>query len=96
MLEFLAKYHTGIEPVTNLWGESTIKLLLVHFLPKIFILFTIVTLIHSEILLDLFNRKENEKETIEKAYIRFIKGQYQIDIEGSINVKNIASNSKFK
>jgi hypothetical protein len=33
-----------------------------------------MNLMQSEISLDLFNQKENEKESLERAYIRYIKG----------------------
>ena len=43
-------------------------------------LFSVINLIQSEVLLNLFEIKEDKKEDIKDGYIRFIKGQYGIDI----------------
>ena len=43
-------------------------------------LFSVINLIQSEVLLSLFEIKEDKKEDIRDGYIRFIKGQYGIDI----------------
>ena len=94
MLIFFKKYHTGIEVIENPNGSSNvIKLLFLHFLPKIFVLLTVVNLIQAEILMGLYHKKEEEKESIEKAYTRFMRGQYKIDIQGSIEVRDMMKNN---
>jgi hypothetical protein len=38
-------------------------------------------LIQNEIALDIFEQKEPQKEKVEEAYIRYIKGQYNVEIK---------------
>lgn len=60
----------GLEVVS---GNSA-KDLFEHFAPKVFILFFVMNLMQNEIALGLFDQKENEKESLQEAYLRYIKG----------------------
>ena len=44
------------------------------FLPKILVLTSAMTIIHFEIVLRLHEKKEQDKEKVNKAYIRYIAG----------------------
>jgi len=55
-------------------GNSSMDLLL-HFAPKVLILYTVMNSMLNEISLGLFDEKEEEeKESVQMAYIRYIKG----------------------
>jgi hypothetical protein len=45
-----------------------------HFAPKVFMLFFVMNLMQNEMALGLFNKKENEKESLPEAYLRYLKG----------------------
>lgn len=69
----LAKYYVGIHidnKGSNLWD----------YLTKFLILYSIMTNIHDNYMLDLLDQKETDKENIKAAYFRYIKGQFGVNI----------------
>ena len=50
-------------------------------MPKVMVLFTAMTFIHTEIILKLHDKKEQDQERVQSAYIRFIRGQFNIKVE---------------
>mmetsp|Transcript_16781 Transcript_16781/g.25855 ORF Transcript_16781/g.25855 Transcript_16781/m.25855 type:complete len:329 (+) Transcript_16781:7389-8375(+) len=71
------------------WTNTNIvSRLFVHFLPKILLLFTVMNLMQAEVMLGLFDKKEDQLESMEKAYVRFIKGQFQIEISDQVENYN--------
>ena len=69
----LAKYYVGIHIDNNgctLWD----------YLTKLLILYSIMTNIHDNYMLDLLDKKETDKENIKAAYFRYIKGQFGVNI----------------
>ena len=71
------KYYLGLTVVD---GISSTKLLK-HFAPKVLILYTVMNSMLNEISLGLFDEKEEEKEPVTMAYIRYIKGQFGVEID---------------
>lgn len=53
------------------------------FLPKVIILTLAVFVISNETMLELFERKETDRESIEDAYVRFCEGQYGVDFDSN-------------
>ena len=51
------------------------------FLPKILILWSSMTFCHNEIILKLFEKREQDRESMNSAYIRFISGKFGIQID---------------
>jgi hypothetical protein len=66
----LANYYIGLYVVQGdkIWD------LFIHFIPKILILFVVTNHIQQEVLLNLLEGKEQQREDIKTAYARFIKG----------------------
>jgi len=54
--------------------------LLYFFMPKIAILWSAMTFLHNEIILDLYEEKEQNKESIGEAYTRYIRYRYGFDV----------------
>ena len=47
-------------------------------LPKLLILWTSNSFIHNQVILNLFDKREQEKENINVAFKRFVEGQYNV------------------
>ena len=89
IIETLNSYqeYTGIylvesaNPLANSPKPLGATELWMHFAPKITITCLVMLLIQNEIALDIFEQKEPQKEKVEEAYIRYIKGQYNVEIK---------------
>lgn len=79
------QYFLGLEVVN---GDDAQKLL-VHFAPKVLILYTVMNSMLNEISLGLFNEKEEQKEPVQSAYVRFIKGQFGVEIDHFVKFDNL-------
>jgi len=73
----LAQYYVGLQIADG----ASISSLLACFMPKIMVLFTSMTFIHTEIILKLHDKKEQDLEKVQNAYIRFIRGQFKIKVD---------------
>jgi len=75
----MSKYYTGI--IIRDFDRSTMNIL-VGFLPKILIMFAIISFVRYDQLYNSLNKdKEQPKERMIAAYYRYIKGKYGIDFE---------------
>jgi hypothetical protein len=84
--KIVAKYYIGIILDTNQskGNEVNVIQICLTFLPKILILWSSMTFCHNEIMLKLFEKKEQDKESMNAAYIRFIQGKFGIQIDQAI------------
>ena len=51
------------------------------FLVKVLILTLCQYVMTNDILLQLYDKSENQRESIEEGYLRYIRGQYGVDLE---------------
>lgn len=66
---------------------NEISQLFIKFLPKILVLFSSMAFNHNEIILRLYEKKEQDKESMQQAYIRYIAGQFGIEIAEVVQPK---------
>ena len=55
-----------------------------------------MNLMQNEIALGLFDQKENEKESLQEAYLRYIKGQFGVQIDDFLEDSKEFDNDHFE
>lgn len=77
---FTWRFYLGVQFCEQTSGFPLVLDLVNLFLPNVLILTVSLIVIANESLLDLFERSEQERESIEEAYVRYVRGHHNVDL----------------
>jgi len=95
---FVAKFYIGIILDNNQAKGNEVQLYqtTLTFLPKVLILGSAMAFCQAQIMLKLFEKREQDKEPMSSAYTRFIEGKFGIQIDEAVEEQQEAGSSNIR